>query len=986
MARVDSLSQHRSTHHIVQNLQPQPSADLDEVVRRFVNHKLNDWASLPLLDAQARLIRKLPKLTPALQQALPQREITAAQVASSLQRAIERLHAVPSAYKTPTAWMNAFLGRHPEWEARLLQHAQTLPNAAPAPATLAAYRQQLVTRLNVPPTAAAATTAGEARGPSLAQCFAVHVQASEQAWQDIARFTSASSAQARTTALLQILGLGKKAQQARQKAAKTAEQARQGSVLAPRTLATAFQLRQQLAHAQDTASALLCGDAFWFALGRDPQGTAVDSQRLARMQTYLAGVSAALADVPGVNVVRPHIDGAQLASKILDPAKPENLDRIAWVQEKLHTVLRTLPLAVVQGGGFGKMCGVMLAAAVARTAFMATRTPLQGEALDAAMFRNLQVGLYFAVAYPLDDLLDTCADLGAPRSAAVLALAEQIEAALWCGSTALPDLPKVPEAALVRESFAALHGLFGAQAPQLLQTLALMLRGQRHDAQVMRSPDAAPKPEQGYIAGAIKNAVTGQALAQILGDTQARGAHAAHWALLGQLLDDLRDLDQDSRTGNATVFTEYLRNPAGLAHPLAQLLNVVLYLDHSAGHTESVRTFLGVHLQRALQRLGASNHIQLLQSLAQDPQAPHAGVLAQLRSIVQSAPTTPGIERQMTHWVRQAATAWSRTHRSLAAYRRDAEPLIQRLLHEPLPELRAALPLAIGRRYALTAPQAKHLRPLLVMMTADGLGLDVNSLCPLYRGVEKLHTASLIFDDLPAQDNAPARRGRHTLHTAAGCAQADLDAQALTPVDAQTYQVPAATAEARAQLTALALVGDVVQEVAQLADSYGDRATVEVIQYIGRAMGELSDGQIMDLLTPARPREAVDLAYLELLAELKTGRALEICIRSVGMLAQVKPTQLAQLTRLANRLGVLYQIKDDLLDVEGDSSLTGKEAGIDARNGNKTFVTVLGVEGAHQRLAEVSQEIDASLEDLAAGTMQVDLLRELQTYMTQRKQ
>jgi geranylgeranyl pyrophosphate synthase len=203
----------------------------------------------------------------------------------------------------------------------------------------------------------------------------------------------------------------------------------------------------------------------------------------------------------------------------------------------------------------------------------------------------------------------------------------------------------------------------------------------------------------------------------------------------------------------------------------------------------------------------------------------------------------------------------------------------------------------------------KRLRPIIAwFMGIDEYGLKKSDLAPLLRSLEYMHTASLIYDDLPSQDNATTRRGQTTLH--------------------QRYST------ATAELTALFLTQKAMAEQAALTE-FDEKTVLSLIRYSTGITAKMCQGQGMDLGSRGKP---LTKAQLDVMAYYKTGIAFEAALVMPAMLAQVSAEEIRALKAFAHYLGMAFQIKDDLLDVEGNPEKTGKPAGLDEKNRNATYV------------------------------------------------
>ena len=270
----------------------------------------------------------------------------------------------------------------------------------------------------------------------------------------------------------------------------------------------------------------------------------------------------------------------------------------------------------------------------------------------------------------------------------------------------------------------------------------------------------------------------------------------------------------------------------------------------------------------------------------------------------------------------------------------------------PPPEER---PEAVHRalHYALTGP-GKRLRPILTLLVADLFGQRGEAVLDVACAVEMIHACSLIFDDLPAMDDAARRRGRPTVHLAFG--------------------------EDVAQLAGLALLNRAYALVAEGAQRLSLRryTSEDLIHHLAAAIGTggLIGGQALDL--SSRPEE-MDLQLLEYIHSHKTG-ALFMAAGELGaMAADARRRDLEVISRYAKNLGLAFQISDDLLDVLATPEETGKDTGKDV--GKVTFVKLLGVEGARTLAAEL---LGFAVESLAPLGKKAEPLRELARFVELR--
>ena len=242
-------------------------------------------------------------------------------------------------------------------------------------------------------------------------------------------------------------------------------------------------------------------------------------------------------------------------------------------------------------------------------------------------------------------------------------------------------------------------------------------------------------------------------------------------------------------------------------------------------------------------------------------------------------------------------------------------------------------------RYAVLGG-GKRLRPVLVHVTGQALGAAPDRLDNAAAAVEIIHAYSLVHDDLPAMDDDDLRRGRPTCHVAFGEAMAILAGDAL---QALAFEILA-------------------------ADSAHDpRIHVEMLRTLAAACGAngMAGGQALDL---AAIGQALTPGQLERMHVYKTGALIRASVRLGALAAGCQDeTVLAALDRYGHGIGLAFQIRDDILDVESDSATLGKTAGKDIANAKPTYPTVLGMKASRAQLAQLTDQAVAALVPLGAA-------------------
>ncbi len=249
-----------------------------------------------------------------------------------------------------------------------------------------------------------------------------------------------------------------------------------------------------------------------------------------------------------------------------------------------------------------------------------------------------------------------------------------------------------------------------------------------------------------------------------------------------------------------------------------------------------------------------------------------------------------------------------------------------------LPEAtRAPQRLHAAMRHAATGG-GKRMRPLLVYAAGHLLGAEEALLDAPAAAVELIHAYSLVHDDLPAMDDDDLRRGQPTVHIAFDEATAILAGDAL---QTRAFEV--------------------------LADSPApDALRVAWLGTLARASGAagMCGGQALDIDATGRQQS---LQQLTAMHELKTGALIRASVRMGALAGGADEATLARLDGFAAALGLAFQVRDDILDIEADSAQLGKTAGKDAAQNKSTFPALLGIEGARAHLATLSEQMHAAL-------------------------
>jgi geranylgeranyl pyrophosphate synthase len=430
-----------------------------------------------------------------------------------------------------------------------------------------------------------------------------------------------------------------------------------------------------------------------------------------------------------------------------------------------------------------------------------------------------------------------------------------------------------------------------------------------------------------------------------------------YYGIYNQLADDFADMFDDLKDGAVTPYTYYLKyheKRSDLINPFELYWTVISNLIHHVYESDSKtcevildRAVNG--LKRYKEKMGKKKYNEVMDLFTSG--IPKFNRI--LQKMVQKADDVDFFDKLLRdHMIT-----------NLRNERLEKEEFID-LIKNVRNEINAFLtitttgktsminnPIIDAANYSLNG-DGKRLRPIMTwVMGVNEYGLKSSAILPLLKSLEYMHTASLIFDDLPSQDNASIRRGRPTLH--------------------QVYNMGIA------ELTGLYLTQKAIEEQASL-DQFDPKQVLKLIKYSAQVTEDICRGQAMDLDSKGKP---LTLEQLNTLSFYKTGKAFEASLLMPAILAQANDIEIEALRKYAYHSGIAFQIKDDLLDVEGVDSLLGKLIGKDAENNNSTFVSILGLDNARKAMWEHYCQALEALQDVPRNTT---FLKHLMDYIVNR--
>ena len=246
----------------------------------------------------------------------------------------------------------------------------------------------------------------------------------------------------------------------------------------------------------------------------------------------------------------------------------------------------------------------------------------------------------------------------------------------------------------------------------------------------------------------------------------------------------------------------------------------------------------------------------------------------------------------------------------------------------------------------------KRLRPILAYLTAELNDTEAEYMDTLASSLELIHCYSLIHDDLPAMDDDELRRGNPTTHKKFDEATAILAGDALQPLSFELISTIKTT----------------------------DRNKVQMINSLSKACGYLGmvGGQIKDI----NSKQIKDVESLDSMHSEKTGRLIQASIETAGILSGLSASDIESLKEYGGKIGLAFQIQDDIIDIESPTSVSGKDQGSDIGKDRTTYPSLVGLEASKVKAQELSNDAKKILQPINKNT---DNLDKLADYIVSRK-
>lgn len=614
-----------------------------------------------------------------------------------------------------------------------------------------------------------------------------------------------------------------------------------------------------------------------------------------------------------------------------------------WLQAQANRLYGVLPDTVIRSGGMGKVARTVLGVLTVA----ATHPSITSRKDRKAAILSTIPGAYaYAASYPIiDDILQD-SQYFPPQK--VGRFHETIVSGLSTGKdidrSSLPDHGLVDELLFCYDLLRK-HYPYGENR-QLYSAMLSMYIAQHEDA----SSKSFMHEELFYPHIAMKSGLS-RIVAHLLSprepDPQSM-ENLLRSLTRNQLLDDFRDQFEDARNGITTPFTMQPAHPSS-PNPFYTFFAYNAYIAKVVyGNNPGV--------EHVLARLGSYEVAKLFL----DPQAAALlktrwGGQPYLDRWMQTASTLPNntntasrlnrSEKKILAKITDMTSKRETQDVDPRTFISDARSFVKSLLEY---EFLGDNPIHETVRYVLGG-DSKYIRSGMALMLADSLKVRPETIAPLLVSIEMSHAASLLFDDLPAQDNAETRRGQPTAHK----------------------KFP----EYTAQLAGIAMLNRSIGVLTELSTHFNSEKVTKIISYVtDKVGGDLTLGQCKDLANIADDEEDILKMYA-----LKTSSLLEAALIPVMVLAGRSTVEIENLTTFAHHAGIVYQLQDDILDATANSEQLGKKTNKD--EGKNNIVRTYGVDEAI-RLRD--RHFQAALEALSKLPFETTLLSGTVTYFASR--
>ncbi|EKN70676.1 geranyltranstransferase (farnesyl-diphosphate synthase) [Neobacillus bataviensis LMG 21833] len=634
---------------------------------------------------------------------------------------------------------------------------------------------------------------------------------------------------------------------------------------------------------------------------------------------------------------------------------------IIWLINKLRTVSSQIPTGMDADQAQRKL--IKIIAGVVFHVMEEMDEDISPDERAQKLAEAIRLGYSYGLTYPfIDDLLDS--DVLSDKEKKQYS--HLIRATLTTGS--VPELGKWSgsNANLIKDIHSELKEAFKymkvQQRPETRKSFFEDAYVFYHSQEVDRLKElsnANYTNEELYIPIILKSSSSRLIVRSVINAPEDDGFNSRtfYYGIYNQLADDFTDMFDDMKANAVTPYTYYIKYHeirTDLINPFELYWTVISHLIHHVYHSDTKASEVILDraingLKRFKERMGTEKYNDVMKLFTTG----NSNFNQLIQNMVRKADDVDFFDKLLRDHVITNLKNERKEQEEFSNLVESVRTQINNILKIPKSRNDSLMNESIidAANYSLEG-DGKRLRPIVTwVMGVNGYGLNRFAIVPLLRSLEYMHTASLIFDDLPSQDNASTRRGRQTLH--------------------MVYNT------AIAELTGLFLTQKAIEEQA-LLNQFDSNTVLRLIHYSAQLTADMCKGQAMDLDSKGKQ---LTLEELNSMCFYKTGIAFEASLIMPAILANASEFEMEALKKFARHAGIAFQIRDDLLDVEGDLILLGKPIGQDAENKNSTFVSTLGVADARK---EMWEHYCLAMEALQAVPRSTTFLKHLLNYFVNR--
>ncbi len=622
-------------------------------------------------------------------------------------------------------------------------------------------------------------------------------------------------------------------------------------------------------------------------------------------------------------------------------------DTLIWLKTKLALLQANMPDELDKTNGLRKL--VKIIAGVVLHQLIDLPKDSNSKTITQHLKQSIKQGYYYGITYPfIDDLQDSSTALN--RKDKTL-FNQAIRQSLLQGKvTDFPEFSAQNNQKMqfvYKELKTAFDAIKSAQSTQaanhFFQQAFIFFEAQDIDRQ-RRLNNQTYSDQSIYIPLILKSAGCRLIAKEIIDSNKNNlfDFRTLCFGIYNQFNDDIKDIFDDLKEGNVTPYSYYLthKNTDHILenqNPYRIYWSVVFYLIHhvyqNEGYAKKLLLERSINAHKSLLNVVGEKEYQKLESqlLTTGDKSFDNLIAALVRKPNSVAWFDKLISREVSNFFSQQEV---KTQQFKDEYY-SAQQFIDNIL--PLANHRriGKTQLVEASNYSLNAG-GKRMRSVLAFKTlTQRYNFAQEHTKPILQLLEYMHTASLIFDDKPSQDNANLRRGKPSLHEHCN-------------------------SEAKAELAGVYLMMKAV-EVQTTIQNVAAENVLASLQYAANTTQAICEGQLLDLQSN---NKRTDLSSLKKISFLKTGLAIEAAILIPAILAGENDIEKEHLKKFAYYLGLVFQIKDDLLDLESSELVLGKPTNQDSNLNKASFVTLLGEEKAQLELQSYYQKAKIALQKL----------------------